>query len=183
MSDVKRWLGGGPTYQLEVVAASDYDAVVTELAEQRKHNVALVDNRDEWIQSCGCWKERAVAAEAELRRRDEAAKGEFQTKLHEYAISCGGFPQHADKTPFRQAVLDAHEKVVKERDALRRVLAGGGEDPAYGKCGACGTEQACLSSGAHGYGKCVERRKGERRCCMSSCYGTRFVRDRRKAGA
>ena len=36
----------------------------------------------------------------------------------------------------------------------------------------------------HGYGKCVERRKGERRCCMSSCYGTRFVRDRRgKAGA
>ena len=72
MSDVKRWLGGGPTYQLEVVAASDYDAVVTELAEQRKHNVALVDNRDEWIQSCGCWKERALAAEADRDRRSKA---------------------------------------------------------------------------------------------------------------
>jgi hypothetical protein len=41
MSDtVKRWLGGGPTYTLDVVAASDYDAA---LARAEKAEAIIVD--------------------------------------------------------------------------------------------------------------------------------------------
>jgi hypothetical protein len=65
---VKRWLGGSPTYMLDVVAAADYDAAQAQADEYKR----------EWESACE--RERARVHEVkELQARAE--KAEYQIKV------------------------------------------------------------------------------------------------------
>jgi hypothetical protein len=120
MSDtVKRWLGGGPTYTLEVVAAADYDAVQT----------------------------RAAKAEAE---RDG-----IQRTSEIVAIELAQVMRERDNLASR-----IHLLII--RDAWNFALADPVEDvsPFY-YCELKKTVGCNGTAGPHGYGRCVERRKGK----------------------
>ena len=126
----------GETWWERVFLARDYDASEARVKE-------LKDNRDGWMRSCGDWKERALAAEAD---RDRLAATVERVRALARRLRDSG--THANEAcNIENALADEQEQQLDHYCAMCE----------------CTYDARLSPSRNHGFGKCVERRKSTRR--------------------
>ena len=156
--EMRKQIEGCQLFGERVVLASDYDAVV--------------DNRDGWMASCGDWKERALAAEAERDRIAAECEGlEAENtrfvKERDAAVlqltnrDCQIIALKAERDKLTATVRRVSALLQNTRSQnilaceVSRALAEPMDRPEWTRCEITG----CTCGPMHGYGKCVERRK------------------------